>query len=94
MARIFLQTFVVPNLDENDRKKQLRWFARFRGAEVSDDCLNQVSGRCSGFLCKDLDALVGHAMRYVSFSKYTAVLFTAASAKEKLEVPKERAFRV
>lgn len=68
-ARTFLLEIPVTALEKEERKLQLIQFMAMHGATSSDECLDDIAARCSGFLLGDLAELVAIALRYTSCFK-------------------------
>lgn len=62
-ARIFLLEIPVTAMEKEERKNQLKQFIAERGALTSDECVEEIASRCSGFLLGDIAELVSLAIR-------------------------------
>lgn len=62
-ARMFLLELAIPTMEKEERKAQLKQFLSQHYTTTSEDCLEEIASRCSGFLLGDLAELVAVAIR-------------------------------
>lgn len=65
-ARTFLLEIPVTSMEKEERKVQLKQFVVEHSASASEECLEEIASRCSGFLLGDLAELVALAIRCVN----------------------------